>query len=163
MTLVIATPTEIATDPVPANGIVGLWATDPVPANTAWFTGKEITISDQPVHISAHTGYIDATLYTGEVTGVETALTLEIEGLNWPAQGDKPADVNGDGKVNTADVVAVYTFIEKGSESGFVRETCDVNKDDAVNTADVVAIYTAIIGGEASGSPRWIRRILTND
>ena len=163
MTLVIATPTEIATKPVPANGIVGLWTTDPVPANTAWFTGKEITLKNEPVHISAHTGYIDATLYTGEVTGVETALTLEVEGLNWPEQGDKPADVNGDGKVNTADVVAVYTFIEKGSESGFVRETCDVNGDGSVNTADVVAIYTAIIGGETSGSPRWIRRILTDE
>ncbi|MBO4731097.1 MAG: dockerin type I repeat-containing protein [Bacteroidaceae bacterium] len=162
MTLVMATPTEIATKPAPANGIVGLWTTDPVPANTAWFTGKEITLSNEPVHITAHTGYIDATLYTGEVTGVETALTLEVAGLNWPETGDKPADVNGDGKVNTADVVAVYTFIEKGTESGFTREASDVNRDGSVNTADVVAIYTAIIGGESSGSPRWIQRILAN-
>ncbi|MBQ7742115.1 MAG: dockerin type I repeat-containing protein [Bacteroidaceae bacterium] len=162
MTLVMATPTEIATKSEPANGIVGLWTTDPVPANTAWFTGKEITLSNEPVHISAHTGYIDATLYKGEVTGVETALTLEVAGLNWPEAGDKPADVNGDGKVNTADVVAVYTFIEKGTESGFSRETSDVNRDGSVNTADVVAIYTAIIGGDSSGSPRWIQRILAN-
>ena len=162
MTLVMATPTEIATKPEPANGIVGLWTTDPVPANTAWFTGKEITLRDEPVHITAHTGYIDATYYTGEVTGVETALTLEVAGLNWPEAGDKPADVNSDGKVNTADVVAVYTFIEKGTESGFTREASDVNRDGSVNTADVVAIYTAIIGGESSGSPRWIQRILAN-
>ena len=73
-----------------------------------------------------------------------------------------PADVNGDTKVNTADVVAVYSFIEKGSESGFVRESCDVNGDGNVNTADVVAIYTAIIGSSGSSSPRWMQRILND-
>ena len=73
-----------------------------------------------------------------------------------------PADVNGDTKVNTADVVAVYTFIEKGSESGFTREACDVNGDGNVNTADVVAIYTAIIGSSGSSSPRWKQRILND-
>ena len=57
-------------------------------------------------------------------------------------------DVNGDGKVNTADVVAVYTFIEQGDASGFTREACDVNADGSVNTADVVAIYSIIVKGE---------------
>ena len=56
-------------------------------------------------------------------------------------------DANGDFKINTADVVAVYDFIEKGAASGFIREACDVNGDDAVNTADVVAIYSIIING----------------
>ena len=70
-----------------------------------------------------------------------------------------PADVNGDGKVNTADVVAVYTFVEKGSESGFIREACDVNGDGSVNTADVVAIYTAIIGGEGASSPAFNKQM----
>ena len=58
----------------------------------------------------------------------------------------KKGDVNGDDKVNTAYVVAVYTYIEKGDASGFTRDACDVNGDSSVNTADVVAIYTAIIG-----------------
>ena len=58
-------------------------------------------------------------------------------------------DVNGDGDVNTADVVAVYKYIEKGEASGFTHEACDVNGDDSVDTADVVAIYAAIIGEEA--------------
>jgi hypothetical protein len=62
----------------------------------------------------------------------------------------EPADVNGDGSINTADVVAVYTFIEKGASSGFTKAAADVNSDDAVNTADVVAIYTAIIGNTGS-------------
>ena len=57
-------------------------------------------------------------------------------------------DVNRDGKVNTADVVAVYSFIEKGAEeSGFAREDANVNGDANVNTADVVAIYSIIVKG----------------
>ena len=60
----------------------------------------------------------------------------------------------------SADVVAVYTFIEKGSESGFTREAADVNRDGSVNTADVVAIYTAIIGSEGAGSRAFKKQIL---
>ena len=57
-------------------------------------------------------------------------------------------DVNRDGKINTADVVAVYSFIEKGAEeSGFTREDANVNGDANVNTADVVALYSIIIKG----------------
>ena len=71
----------------------------------------------------------------------------------------KKGDVNGDGKVNTADVVAVYTYIEKGDASGFTRDACNVNGDSSVNTADVVAIYTLIIGSEASGSPAFNKQV----
>ena len=70
-----------------------------------------------------------------------------------------PADVNGDGLKNTADVVAVYTFIEKGASSGFTREACDVNGDGNVNTADVVAIYTAIVGSGSATSPAFNKQI----
>ena len=59
----------------------------------------------------------------------------------------KQGDVNHDDKVNTADVVAVYTYITEGDASGFIREDCNVNGDDAVNTADVVKIYDLIIHG----------------
>ena len=58
------------------------------------------------------------------------------------------ADINSDTVVNTADVVAVYSFIEKGNASGFSREAANVNGDEAVNTADIVAIYNYIVGGE---------------
>ena len=60
----------------------------------------------------------------------------------------KRGDVNDDGSVNTADVVATYSFIEMGEASGFDREAADVNNDGSVNTADVVAIYSIIIKGE---------------
>ena len=61
-----------------------------------------------------------------------------------PAQ---KADVNLDGSVNTADVVAVYSFIESGNTSGFTREDANVNSDNDINTADVVAIYNYITFG----------------
>ena len=59
-------------------------------------------------------------------------------------------DTNGDGKVNTADVVAIYSFIEKGESSGFTREDANVNGDENVNTADVVAVYDRIVNGTSS-------------
>ncbi|MBP5360963.1 MAG: hypothetical protein J6129_05730, partial [Bacteroidaceae bacterium] len=64
-----------------------------------------------------------------------------------PGGNHKRGDVNRDGFVNTADVVAVYSFIEKGEESGISRDDANVNGDDNVNTADVVAIYDVIIKG----------------
>ncbi|MBP5731542.1 MAG: hypothetical protein J6W50_02395 [Bacteroidaceae bacterium] len=56
-------------------------------------------------------------------------------------------DVNHDSNINTADVVAIYSFIENGESSGFLREDVDVNGDSSVNTADVVKVYDAIING----------------
>ncbi|MBO4730030.1 MAG: dockerin type I repeat-containing protein, partial [Bacteroidaceae bacterium] len=134
-----------------ANGIVGgLHSTTPEPI-TAISTGKDFIPFTST--FDAQTGVIDPATYKGEVEGVETAATLVIVGdLNLVPELTEPADVNGDGNKNTADVVAVYTFIEKGSESGFTREAADVNRDGNVNTADVVAIYTAIIGGEGASS-----------
>ncbi|MBP5731803.1 MAG: dockerin type I repeat-containing protein [Bacteroidaceae bacterium] len=134
-----------------ANGIVGgLHSTKPEPT-TAISTGKNFIPFTGT--FDAQTGVIDPSTYRGEVEGVETVATLVITGdLNRVPELTEPADVNGDGFKNTADVVAVYTFIEKGTESGFTREAADVNRDGNVNTADVVAIYTAIIGGEGAGS-----------
>ena len=57
-------------------------------------------------------------------------------------------DANEDGNVNTADVVAIYAYIEKGDASGFSRDAVNVNGDTSVNTADVVRVYNYIIAGE---------------
>ncbi|MDY3063838.1 MAG: dockerin type I repeat-containing protein, partial [Bacteroidaceae bacterium] len=124
-TIVIATPTEIAQEMKPANGLVGLLTTEKIPLGAAWFTGKEITNTE--ASISAHTGYIDATLYQGEVEGVETAMTLTVKGLNWP-EGGETGDVNGDGEINSSDVVYIYNAIS-GEGSG---EGADVNGDGAI-------------------------------
>ena len=58
-------------------------------------------------------------------------------------------DVNRDGSVNTADVVAIYSYIENGeTTSGIPQEDANVNGDSSVNTADVVKVYDIIINGE---------------
>lgn len=116
-----------------------------VPANA-----KTVTASGQPMiaeltdlkynieyHYVAFVSTDAGETFYGEEKSVKIEGSAEIKG-----------DVNNDGKVNTADVVAVYSFIEKGEASGFTREACNVNGDGNVNTADVVAIYSIIIKGD---------------
>ena len=158
--LVIPFPTEVTDKATPVNGVYGMLSTETTPGGTAYSDGSAFVCSANPVGIGANTGAINAYYYKGEVKDVETALTLVIEGLEWPAEDEKPADVNGDGSINTADVVAVYTYIEKGSASGFTAEAADVNGDGSVNTADVVAIYTAIIGSNGAGSPAFRNNLI---
>ena len=55
----------------------------------------------------------------------------------------EPGDVNQDGAVDIADVVAVYNIMAGNSQSGFDG---DVNNDGATDIADVVAIYNIMAG-----------------
>ena len=157
--LVIPFPTEAVDHNYEfvANGIVGGLHDASCGAGVALsFDGKKFeAVGAGGSGFGAQTGVIDLTTYKGEVKGVETGMTLVIRGMAELPEIREPADVNGDGLKNTADVVAVYTFIEKGAESGFAREAADVNDDGNVNTADVVAIYTAIIGSDAAGSRKF--------
>lgn len=69
----------------------------------------------------------------------------------WHVSATKTSgDTNGDSKVNTADVVAIYNYIEKGEASGFTREAANTNGDENVNTADVVYVYDRIITGTST-------------
>ncbi|MBR3373173.1 MAG: dockerin type I repeat-containing protein, partial [Bacteroidaceae bacterium] len=146
--LVIPFPTEFTDKATPVNGVHGMLYSESTPAGTAFSDGAKFLCRDEEVGIGANTGAIDASFYEGEVEGVETALTLVIDGLVWP-NTDKTGDVNGDGEVNTSDVVAVYNFIIDGT--GVTKEAADVNGDGDVNSTDVVAIYNLIISGNISG------------
>ena len=53
-------------------------------------------------------------------------------------------DVNGDGIIDTQDVLAVYQYIQNGSLPIEGTGSCDVNGDGIVDTQDVLAIYEAI-------------------
>ncbi len=53
-------------------------------------------------------------------------------------------DVNGDGILNTADVVAVYNYICFGESSGVDAANADVDHNETVNSADVIALYNKI-------------------
>ncbi|MBP5731719.1 MAG: dockerin type I repeat-containing protein, partial [Bacteroidaceae bacterium] len=153
--------------PLTVNGLCGVLQNDTIKAsqNVAIYNYNEETelphtwqiVEDQTV-VKPCKAYLKLNGGIPAIAYDEIEMAMLVVG----AATANPADVNGDTKVNTADVVAVYTFIEKGSESGFTREACDVNGDGNVNTADVVAIYTAIIGSSGSSSPRWKQRILND-
>lgn len=53
-------------------------------------------------------------------------------------------DINQDGVVNTADVVAIYNNIASGELSGIGGDVADVNQDGTVNAADIAALYNKI-------------------
>ena len=54
------------------------------------------------------------------------------------------ADVNGDGTVDTQDVLAIYDFIVQGKAVGASTPE-DVNRDGLVDTQDVLCVYDYII------------------
>ncbi|MCR4836313.1 MAG: CotH kinase family protein [Bacteroidaceae bacterium] len=54
------------------------------------------------------------------------------------------ADVNGDGTVDTQDVLAIYDFILQGKAVGASTPE-DVNRDGLVDTQDVLCVYDYII------------------
>ena len=58
-------------------------------------------------------------------------------------------DVDGNGLLNSADVVSVYNYIIDGDASGVDKTAANVDgdTDGSVNSADVVAIYNYIIDG----------------
>lgn len=161
--LLIPFPTTVTDKATPDNGIYGMLYPETISEGSAYSAGGKLIAASGDVAISAHTGAIIPSYYTGEVTGVETALTLTIKGLSAIPSGNK-ADVNGDGVINSADAVAVYNFIQDGESSGSSKATCDVNGDDIVNSADVVEIYNAIIGSSSAQSKGFnaqIRRLLS--
>ena len=53
-------------------------------------------------------------------------------------------DVNGDGTVDTQDVLAIYDFIVQGKAVGASTPE-DVNRDGLVDTQDVLCVYDYII------------------
>ena len=63
-------------------------------------------------------------------------------------------DVNDDGIVNSADVVAIYNHIASGEDSGVDLPCADVNCDKTANSADVVATYNYIIGTAAPSAQK---------
>ncbi|MBR3634471.1 MAG: hypothetical protein IKN51_08100, partial [Bacteroidaceae bacterium] len=153
---VVAMPEEIDATVTPANGLVGVFRNTTIPAGKGLFVNVaateeadatvELTASADDAIVPSLRGYVDPTKFT-EAVDAETALTFTAAGLDWTAavQGD----VNGDGEVNTSDVVAVYNFIIDGT--GVTKEAADVNGDGDVNSTDVVAIYNLIISGNISG------------
>ena len=54
-------------------------------------------------------------------------------------------DVNGDGLVNSSDVVRLYEYMA-GQTEGVSESAADVNGDGTVNSSDIVRIYEIMAG-----------------
>ena len=66
-------------------------------------------------------------------------IVSEWDGSDWvPYAGEKDGDVDGDGKVNEADVQAIEDYIMGRAPEGTDIRLYDVNEDGVVNVADIV-------------------------
>lgn len=54
-------------------------------------------------------------------------------------------DVNGDGKVNIADAVAVVGYIMEKPPLNFIKKYADINQDNSINISDVIGIVNIIL------------------
>ena len=59
---------------------------------------------------------------------------------NAPLKGD----INGDGKVNAADVTTVYNYIANPEATGLTLDKVDINGDGNVNATDITDLYNII-------------------
>ena len=53
-------------------------------------------------------------------------------------------DVNGDGKVNAADVTTVYNYIADSNATSLTLDQVDINGDGKVNATDITDLYNII-------------------
>lgn len=59
--------------------------------------------------------------------------------------GNIMGDVNGDGKVNIADAVAVVGYIMEKPPLNFIKKYADINQDNSINISDVIGIVNIIL------------------
>ncbi|MBO4593157.1 MAG: dockerin type I repeat-containing protein, partial [Bacteroidaceae bacterium] len=146
--LTIPLPAVLSATKDYGNGLVGMPYAQFSKAGVAYATAEGWQVTTTPVSIGAQSGVIDPAFYVGEVADVETSKTLVLVGLNALPSGGEKGDVDGNGTVNSADVVAIYNFILGGEEeTGIAKALADVDGNGDVNSADVVAVYNIIIGG----------------
>jgi hypothetical protein len=74
-------------------------------------------------------------------------IVSEWDGSDWvPYAGEKDGDVDGDGKVDEADVQAIEDYIMGRAPEGTDIRLYDVNEDGVVNVADIVDLINIIKG-----------------
>ncbi|MDY3064134.1 MAG: dockerin type I repeat-containing protein, partial [Bacteroidaceae bacterium] len=148
--LVVYLPEDVKASAGTANGLVGVIADTEVPAGVGIYTAEGWVAAEEGASVPAQTGYINPAKFTGAVADVTVAKTIEIAGLKGAA-GEEAGDVNGDGEINSSDVVSIYNAISgEGPATG-----ADVNGDGAINSADAVAVYN-IISGASAGAPSFV-------
>jgi hypothetical protein len=124
---------------------------EPMPEFTLTYTGfknnENESILTKPVIISCNA---NAASEPGEypitLSGAK-AVNYDISYTNGKLIGTQayaPGDVNGDGEVNVADLVAVSNYM--AGDEKVSKEKADVNSDGEVNVADLVAISNIMSG-----------------
>ena len=107
---------------------------------------------------TVNTGY-NFTNWTENGTEVSTnaSYTFTVTGnrdlvANYEAEVDLPGDPNGDGTVNTLDIVIIVNYIFGETPEEFFFDNADVNGDGIVNALDLVAIINLIFSTKTSNS-----------
>jgi hypothetical protein len=94
---------------------------------------------------SVNEGSYEATITNIVFTKTDgTQLKLDDAKFNIVVNNVIPGDVNGDGEVNVADLVAVSNYM--AGDDTVSKEKADVNSDGEVNVADLVAISNIMSG-----------------
>ncbi len=115
--------------------------------SVTWSSSDEsvATVSSEGVVTAVANGTATITATTSDGTNLSASceVTVEIE----HTQGI-PGDVNGDTKVNGADIVAVINYVLAAS----TVSVADVNGDTKVNGADIVAVINYVLSFDGARS-----------
>ena len=121
----------------------------------ASFASKELTGSDGVVCTLTLQASADMAQgsYTAGIQSGKYSLTSGAASVALPRAevaltvgNETKGDVNGDGSVNTKDIVSVVGYIMGNTPDGFNAAAADVNGDGVVNIADVVALVNIAAG-----------------
>ena len=117
--------------------------------NGQWAMGDTLRTDTIETTTFIYTDLEKGATYTVEVKAIaddylDSRISATAATVTTAARGD----VNRDGSINSADVVAIYSYIISGQSTGISETDADVNRDGNVNTADVTAVYSIIITGE---------------
>jgi len=114
----------------------------------SWWKAATDIPADSTVRIRAYSSIENGFC----VIATDSAGNVEQKTLSDETVPMQPGDINMDGKVNTTDVLTVYSYILRGISAEEALEA-DINNDGKINTTDVLAIYRIILGGSASSKP----------
>ncbi len=86
------------------------------------------------------------TVYTSGIRNQEGIAGSTSRNLTWTAEADVlPGDVNGDGKVNVTDIMALSKYIMGTTPANFVPANADVNGSGTINVTDIMGTAKIIL------------------
>ena len=86
------------------------------------------------------------TVYTADIANTEGTKGSTSRSLTWTAEADVlSGDVNGDGKVNVTDIMALSKYIMGTTPASFVPANADVNGSGTINVTDIMGTAKIIL------------------